>query len=145
MLILFMHHIDCYFLYFFALTLSDVVYPWFSLFFFFWFLFYLSFPTLSIMVRKNRAHKTSTCTSTLAFDSERFHSEKHQENFEKLYIFRLVWAERKVILDELDPKICRNFKSWGWLPLLDISHPPLAVLIKEFYSNLSILSTSSNI
>ena len=97
------------------------------------------------MVRKTIAHRTSTSTSTPAFDSERFCSEKHQENFEKLYIFRSVWAECKVILDELDPKIRRNFESRGWLPLLDISHPLLAVLIREFYSNLSVRSTSSNI
>ena len=97
------------------------------------------------MVRKTRAHRTSTSTSTPAFDSERFHSEKRQKNFEKLYIFRSVWAERKVILDELDPEIHRNFESRGWLPLLDISHPPSAVLIREFYSNLSVHSISSNI
>ena len=97
------------------------------------------------MVRKIKAHRTTTSTSTPTFDSERFHSEKHQENFEKLYIFRSVWAERKVILDELDPEIRRNFESRGWLPLLDISHPPLAILIREFYSNLSVHSTSSNI
>ena len=55
-----------------------------------------------------------------------------------------MWAKRKVILDELDPEICRNFKSRGWLLLLDISHPPLAVLIREFYSNLSIHSNDHN-
>ena len=92
-------------------------------------LFCLSFPTLSIMVRKTRAHRTSTSTSTPAFDSERFRSEKHQKNFEKLYIFRSVWAKRIVILDELDPEIRRNFESRGWLPFLDISHPLPAVLI----------------
>ena len=97
------------------------------------------------MVRKTRAHRTSTSTSTSAFDSERFRSKKHQENFEKLYIFRSMWAKRKVILDELDPKIRRNFESRGWLPLLDISYPPSAVLIREFYLNLSVHSTSSNI
>ena len=97
------------------------------------------------MVRKTVAHRTSTSTSTPAFDSERFCSEKHQENFEKLYIFRSVWAECKVILDELDPKIRRNFESRGWLPLLDISHPLLAAVIREFDSNLSVRSTSSNI
>ena len=56
-----------------------------------------------------------------------------------------VWAKRKVILDELDPKIMRNFERRGWLPLLDVSYPPLATLIKEFYSNLSIHSDDSNI
>ena len=55
-----------------------------------------------------------------------------------------MWAERKVVLDELDPEIRRNFERRGWLPLLDISHPPLATLIREFYSNLSVHSNDSN-
>ena len=141
-----MHHIDCYFLYFVALTLSNVVCPWFSLFSFFGFYFYLSFPTFSIMVRKTRANTktTSTSTSTLAFDSERFRFEKNQETYKKLNIFRSIWAKRKVILDELDPEIRRNFERRGWLPLLDISHPLLAALIREFYSNLSVHSDDSN-
>ena len=86
------------------------------------------------MVRKTRAHRTSTSSST-PFDSERFISEKNQETYEKLNILRFVWVERKVVLDELDPEIRRNFERWGWLPLMDIDHPPLATLIKEFYSN----------
>ena len=49
-----------------------------------------------------------------------------------------------MILNELDPKIRRNFKRKGWLPLLDISHPPPATLIREFYSNLSVHSDNSN-
>ena len=55
-----------------------------------------------------------------------------------------MWAKRKVILDELDPKIRRNFKSRGWLPLMDIEHPPPIALIREFYSNLSVHSDDSN-
>ena len=96
------------------------------------------------MVRKTRANKKTTSTSTPAFNSERFRFEKNQETFEKLNIFRFVWAERKVILDELDPEIRRNFERRGWLPLLDISHPPSAALIREFYSNLSVHSNDSN-
>ena len=65
------------------------------------------------MVRKTRAHRTSTSTSTPAFDSERFRSEKNQETFKKLNIFRSVWDERKVVLDELDPEIRRNFERKG--------------------------------
>ena len=33
-----------------------------------------------------------------------------------------MWAERKVILDEVDPKIRRSFNRRGWLPLLDVDH-----------------------
>ena len=50
-----------------------------------------------------------------------------------------------MILDEVDPEIRRSFDHRGWLPLLDVDHPPLTVLIREFYSNLSVHSTSSNI
>ena len=56
-----------------------------------------------------------------------------------------MWAKWKVILDEVDPEIRRSFDHRGWLPLLDVDHPPPAILIREFYSNLSIHSTSSNI
>ena len=59
-------------------------------------------------------------------------------------IRRKIWAERKVLLDELDPAIRANFECRGWLPLLDICHPPPAALIKEFYSNISIHIYDSN-
>ena len=65
------------------------------------------------MVRKTRAHRTSTSSSSPSFDSERFLSEKNQETFEKLNILRNVWAERKVVLDELDQEIRRNFEHRG--------------------------------
>ena len=55
-----------------------------------------------------------------------------------------MWAERKVVLDELDSKIRRNFERRGWLPLVDIDHPPPATLIREFYLNLSVHSNDSN-
>ena len=97
------------------------------------------------MVGKTRANKKTSSSSTLVFESDRFRTEKHQENYEKLYIYRSVWAERRVILDELDPEIYRNFESQGWLPLLDIEHPPSTALIREFYLNLSIHSDDSNI
>ena len=50
-----------------------------------------------------------------------------------------------MILDEVDPEIHWSFDHRGWLPLLDVDHPPLVILIREFYSNLSIHSISSNI
>ena len=97
------------------------------------------------MVRKTRANKKTSSTSTPAFDSDRFQFEKNQKAYEKLNIFKFVWAERKVMLDELDPEIRRNFERRGWLPLLDISHPPLAALIREFYLNLSVHFDDSNV
>ena len=41
------------------------------------------------------------------------------------------------MLDELDPAMRANFENRGWLPLLEIDHPPSTALIREFYSNLS--------
>ena len=67
-----------------------------------------------------------------------------KETYEKLNILRSVWAKRKVVLDELNPEIWRNFEHRGWLPLMDIDHPPPATLIREFYSNLSIHFNDSN-
>ena len=96
------------------------------------------------MVRKTRAKKTLTL-STLKFQSDRFRTMKNQETYERLNIFRLVWAERKVILDKADPETRRNFERRGWKPLLEVEHPPSAALIREFYSDLSVHSTSSNI
>ena len=97
------------------------------------------------MVRKSRAHKKTSSSSTPVFQSDKFLSPKNQETFEKLNVSRKVWVERKVILDEVDHEICRSFYRGGWLPLLDVDNPPPTVLIREFYSNLSIHSTSSNI
>ena len=69
------------------------------------------------MVRKTRANKKTTSTFTPDFDSDRFRFKKNQEAYEKLNIFRSVWAKRKVVLDELDPEIRRNFERRGWLSL----------------------------
>ena len=107
-------------------------------------LFCVSCPFLSIMPRKTRANRTSTSSPSPTFDSERFLSEKNQEVFEKLNLRRNIWVKRKVLLDELDPEIRHNFKCRGWLPLLDISHPSPATLIKEFYLNLSVHSYDAN-
>ena len=48
------------------------------------------------------------------------------------------------MLDQLDPAIRANFESRGWLPLVQIDHPPLTALIREFYSNLSCHIYDSN-
>ena len=53
-------------------------------------LFCLSYFNLNIMVRKTRAHRTSTSSSTPFFDGERFLNEKNQETYEKLNILRSV-------------------------------------------------------
>ena len=96
------------------------------------------------MVRKTRANQKTTTTSTPIFESDRFKTEKNQETYDKLNIYGSVCVERKVILDELDPEIRRNFESRGWLPLLDVKHPPPAALIREFYLDLSVHFNDSN-
>ena len=105
LIILFMHHIDCYFIYCFVLTYNLPL----VFIVFFLVLFCLSCPFLSIMPRKTRANRISTSSSSPTFDSERFLSEKNQETFEKLNLKRNIWVERKVLLDELDGDIRRNF------------------------------------
>ena len=81
--------------------------------------------------------KTPT-PSTPDFQSDKFRSLKNQEAYEKLNVLRPVWDERRVIIDEVDPKIRRNFECRGWLPFLDVKHPLPAALIREFYLNLSV-------
>ena len=49
-----------------------------------------------------------------------------------------------MILDEVDPAIRANLESKGWLSLLEIDHPPLTALIREFFSNLSCHVYDSN-
>ena len=96
------------------------------------------------MVRKTRTHRTSSSSSAPSFDYEKYLSEKNQETYKKLNLLRFVWVERKVVLDELDSEIRRNFEHRGWLPLMDINHPPPAILIREFYLNLSVHSNDSS-
>ena len=141
-LILFMHHLELLFLYIFVLTCSL---PLGLVFIFIYFISFLSYLLLfSIMSSKIRANRKSSSSSVPIFYSERFLCEKNQEAYEKLNLHRKVWVECKVILDELDGKIRRNFDRRGWLPLLDVDHLPPVTLIREFYSNLSVHSYDSN-
>ena len=96
------------------------------------------------MPRKTSAHRTSSSSSTPSSVGTLFWSEKSQELNETLNLKRKIWAECKVLLDELDPTIRANFERQGSLPLLDIDYPPPATLIREFYSNLSIHIYDSN-
>ena len=127
MLIVFMHHIELLFLYFFFVLICSL--PLVFLFDLFLSLFCLCSLFLSIMVRKTRAHRTSTSTPSPTFSSERFLSEKNQEAYEKLNLKSNIWAEREVLLDELDHEIRHNFERRGWLPLLGVDHPLLAQIV----------------
>ena len=73
-----------------------------------------------------------------------FRNERCREAYEKLHSQCKIWAERSVILNEVDPAIRANLKSRGWLSLLEIDHPPPTALIKEFFSNLSCHIYDSN-
>ena len=48
------------------------------------------------------------------------------------------------MLDDVGPAIRANFKSRGWLSLLEVDHPPSTTLIREFFSNLSCHVYDSN-
>ena len=89
------------------------------------------------MPRKTRAHRTPSTSSKSPSRSELFQSDKTRELYEKLNSKKKIWAERNIVLDELDPVIRSNFESRGSLLLLEIDHPPPTALIREFYSNLS--------
>ena len=91
------------------------------------------------MAKKTKAMKakTKTPSSSVDFDRIRFKSQENQDNFESLTKYRSIWGERKLNLDELDPKIHRNFESRNWLSIYEVLNPPLATLIREFYSSLS--------
>ena len=136
---LFMHHIDFLFYIFFVLTCS------LPLVFFLFCSFALCFgPYPSTMPRKTRAHRTPSTSSESPSRSEVFKNDKSRETFETLNCKLKIWAERAVILDEIDPTIRANFESRGWLPLLEIDHPPPTALIKEFFSNFSCHVYDSN-
>ena len=97
------------------------------------------------MPRKTRAHRTPSTSSKSPSRSEVFRNDKSREAFETLNCKRKIWAERAVILDEIDSAIRANFESRGWLSLLEVDHPPPTFLIREFFSNLSCHVYDSNI
>ena len=96
------------------------------------------------MPRKTRANRTLSLSSMSPFRSQLFRNDRCKEVFEKLNCKRKIWVECSVVLDEVDPAIRANLKSRGWLPLLEVDHPPPTALIKEFFSNLSCHVYDSN-
>ena len=91
----------------------------------------------STMPRKTRANRVPSTPSMSSSRVQLFRNERSHEAYEKLNSKRKIWAERSVILDEVDPAIRANLESRGWLSLLEIDHPPPTALIREFFSNLS--------
>ena len=76
------------------------------------------------MPRKTRANRTPSISSVSPSRSELFRNDKSKEIFEKLNCKRKIWAERSIVLDEVDLAIRANFESQGWLSLLEVDHPP---------------------
>ena len=96
------------------------------------------------MPRKTRANRVPSTPSVSPSRVQLFRNERSREAYEKLNSKRKIWAERSMILDEVDPAIRANLESRGWLSLLKIDHPPLTALIREFFSNLSCHIYDSN-
>ena len=96
------------------------------------------------MPRKTRANRTPSLSSVSPSRSQLFRNDRCIEVFEKLNCNRKIWAERSIVLDEVDHAIRANLESRGWLSLLEVDHPPPTALIKEFLSNLSCHIYDSN-
>ena len=92
-------------------------------------------PYPSTMPRKARANRVPSTSSVSPSRSQLFKNDRCCEAFEKLNSKRKIWAERSVILDEVDLAIRANLESRGWLSLLEIDHPPPTALIREFYDS----------
>ena len=101
-------------------------------------------PFSSAMPRKTRANRVPSTPSMSPFRVQLFRNERSREAYEKLNSKRKIWAERSVILDEVDLAIRANLESRGWLSLLEINHPPPTALIRKFFSNLSCHVYDSN-
>ena len=89
------------------------------------------------MTRANRNPRSSSSGSAFV-DRVTFLTDKCEETYETLTKYRSIWGEREIVLSELDPSIRRNFVSRNWVSLCEVSDPPPAAFIREFYSNLYI-------
>ena len=65
------------------------------------------------MPRKTRANRIPSTLFVSPSRSQLFKNDHCQEAFEKLNSKRKIWAERSVILDEVDPAIRANLESSG--------------------------------
>ena len=113
----------------------------------FFFPFYLLcalIPYSSTMPRKTKANRAPSTPVVSPSRVQLFRNERAREAYEKLNSKRKIWAERSVILDEVNPAIRANLESRGWLSLLEINHPPPTALIRGFFSNLSCHIYDSN-
>ena len=98
----------------------------------------------STMPRQTRANKVPSTPPVSPSRVQLFRNERSREAYEKLNSKCKIWAERSMILDEVNPAIRVNLESRGWLSLLEIDHPPPTALIREFFSKLSCHIYDSN-
>ena len=98
----------------------------------------------STMPRKTRVNRVPSTPSVSPSRVQLLRNKHSREAYEKLHSKRKIWAEHSVILDEVNPAIRADLESRGWLSLLEIDHPPLTTLIREFFSNLSCHIYDSN-
>ena len=96
------------------------------------------------MPRKTRANRVPSTPAVSPPRVQLFRNERVREAYEKLNSKHKIWAERSVILDEVDLAIRANLESRGWFSLLEIDHPSLTALIREFFSNLTCHIYDSN-
>ena len=96
------------------------------------------------MPRKTRANRIPSTPSVSPSRSQLFKNDHCREAFKKLNSKRKIWAERSMVLNDVDPAIRANLESRGWLSLLEIDHPPSTALIRKFFSNLSCHVYDSN-
>ena len=107
---MFMHHIVLFVLYFFWLTCSL---PLVLFLLFFPFFFYALVPYSSTMPRKTRANRVPSTPAMSPPRVQLFRNERAREAYEKLNSKCKIWAERSVILDEVNPAIRANLESRG--------------------------------
>ena len=98
----------------------------------------------STMPRKPKDNRVPSTPSVSPFRVQLFRNERSREAFEELNSKRKIWAERSMILDEVDLAIRANLESRGWLSLLEIDHPPPTALIRELFFNLTCHIYDSN-
>ena len=65
------------------------------------------------MTRKTKANRVPSTHSMSPSRVQLFRNERAREAYEKLNSKRKIWAERYVILDEVDPAIRANLESRG--------------------------------
>ena len=89
---------------------------------------------------KTKAKRVSASSSKTAivFDQIMFQTETNEQRFQNVIQHRNIWPEQQINLDELPLSVHRNLQSRNWLSLCKDLQPPLAALIREFYSNLHI-------